>query len=250
MLNPLISLAAAVAATFLFGAIFGRVAYGILPGLIVGVVTWFFLGRRVLRDIEARMAQVQKILQPKNPKPGQKPRFDEAIEILHGAMEWTKWQPFIAGQIAGQIGQLYYLDKRFDEAMPYLEQSSPRHWVAKAMLGAIEYRRKNREAMVTAFESAAKHAKKESLYWNMYAWCLWKLGDRDAAIAVMNRGVEHVSSDERTKRNLLALQNDKKMQMKGWEMMWWQFHLETPKMQHPMMGAKRFHGSKAAYRGR
>ena len=251
MLNPLISLAAAIVVTLLVGLPFGNLAYGIFPGLIAFGVAWFFLGRRVLRDVQARMERVQAILQPPNMKPGMKPRFDDAIAVLVEAMEWRKWQPFIAGQIAGQIDQLYYLDKRFTEAAPYLEQASPRNWVAKAMQAAIAYRKKDKDGVTAAFEAAAKHSKKESLLWNMYAWCLWKLEDTDAAIAVLNRGVAHVGTDERTKRNLLALQNNKKLQMKGWEMMWWQFHLEKPPMMgHPSMGNKRFHGSKAAYRGR
>ena len=96
--------------------------------------------------------------------------------------------------------------------------------------------------MVDAFEVAVEGSPKEALLWNVYAYCLWKSSQKDKAISVLERALEHVSSDERTRDNLKALQNNKKMKMRGWNMMWYQFHLDTPpqpKMPQPKMRHQR-----------
>ena len=50
-------------------------------------------------------------------------------------------------------------------------------------------------------------------------------------------------SDEKLKKALTALQNDKRLKMSPWEPMWWQLGLETPAMQQPQFaGAGRRRG--------
>jgi hypothetical protein len=73
-----------------------------------------------------------------------------------------------------------------------------------------------------------KYNRKESLLWNLYAWCLWKRGDGEEAMRVLNRGREVLKNDEKIESNLEALRNKKKMKMRGWKEMWYQFHLEAP----------------------
>lgn len=246
MLNLLISLGAGVGVGALFALLFSGWGYGVIPGLIVAVIVFVVLGRRVLKDVQGRMARVQKILTPKNPTKHTKPRIDDAVAVLQeGIDKWRPWQFFVEGQICGQIGMLYYLDKRFDLAQEPLEKSSPRNWISKAMLGTIYYRRKRPDDMKAAFEEATKYSPKESLLWNVYAWCLYKRQDRDGAISVLNRAVEKLGSEERTARNLTAVQNSKGMKMKGWNEMWYQFHLEK----HPQMQQQQF-GKRALYKGR
>lgn len=228
MLHPLISIGVGAVIAILFGGIFGKIVYGIIPGVLVAIGVMVWLSRRVMLDLQRRMNRVQELLTPRTMRPGSKPPFDEAVSVLEGGMKWVRWQPLVEGQLAGHIGSIYYLDKRFKEATPWLEKSTPRNWVAMAMLGANLYRRKRDDEMKATFEKAVKHSAKESLAWNMYAWCLWKRDDLDGAIAVLNRARETVKNDERTDRNLEALQNRRGMKMGGWEMMWYQFHLETP----------------------
>lgn len=248
MLNPIISVLVGVAVVALTGlATKGSWAYGVVPGLILSGVTFFVIGRRVRADLEARMQKVQTMLQPK--RQGQMPRFGAAIEILEGALKWEKWQPLVGSQVRGQIGTIYYYDKKFDKAEPYLAASFGQNWMAKAMYAAIRYRKKDKEGVVSSLESALKWTKKESLLWNMYAWFLWKFDDVDGAIGVLNRAMSHVASDERTQRNLKNLQNGKAMKLKGWDMMWYQFHLEKPS-QSDLMKQQRRYGNKANFRGR
>jgi tetratricopeptide (TPR) repeat protein len=208
VLNLAISLLVGIGVGALFSILISGWGYGIIPGLIVAVVVFVVLGRRVLKDLQARMGEVQKILTPSNPSARAKPRIDDAVVVLQAGIDrWKPWQFFVEGQVCGQIGMLYYLDQRFDLAQPHLEKSSPRNWIAKSMLGAIYFRRKRPDEMKEAFESAIRFSAKESLLWNAYAWCLYKRQLRDDAIAVLNRAVEKLGNEERTTRNLTAVQN-------------------------------------------
>jgi hypothetical protein len=61
-----------------------------------------------------------------------------------------------------------------------------------------------------------------------------QLKDKDSAQQVLARGVEASPTDEKLKSALTSLQNDKRLKMRAWEPMWWQFGLELPPM--PVMG--------------
>ena len=164
---------------------------------------------------------------------------NDAIAVLKEGYEHGKWQFFVEAQIDGQIGQLLYMVKQYDKAQSYLERSFNRNWVARAMLGALLYKKKKYDRMKEVFEEAVDKNKKESLLWNLYAYCMWKQGKKDEALDVLNRAIEHVGTDDKTKANLKALQNDKKMKMRGWNMMWYQFHLDAPPVQRQRTQFKR-----------
>ena len=137
---------------------------------------------------------------------------------------------------------IHYLHR--ETGSTYLENAMGRHWIAKAMLAVLHFKRKQYGEMKTIFEKTVKRAKKESFVWNLYAWCLWKTNDRDGAIDVLSRGLEYVKEDQRLEGNRLALQNKKKMKMRGWSEMWYQFHLDKPPQ--PKMQIDR----RQMYRGR
>lgn len=224
MYNLLLSLLAAALTTALFGFLIGggdfNFWYGFLPGIIALVATFAMLARRVLKKVEAIMAAAQPELQNRN--------LDRAVDIIKTAYPLAKWQFLLRSQIDGQIGTIWYAAQKFDRAEPFLERSFKKNWVARAMLGTLHYKRKDYDAMKAVFEEAASANKKQALLWNIYAYCLWKLKKRDEAIEVLNRALEHVPNDEKTQRNLKALQNDRKMKMRGWNMQWYQFHLDKP----------------------
>ena len=106
--------------------------------------------------------------------------------------------------------------------------------MAKAMEGALHYQQKDFAAMRKSFDNAIVAGKKEPLMWAVYAWCLVQSGDKTQALQVLGRGVETNPTDEKLKGSLSALQNDKRLKMKPYEPMWWQFGLESPPPQ--MMG--------------
>lgn len=248
MYSIAISVAAGILTTIVFGWIFGRpnisVAAGIVPGLIVMIGTWIYLGRKFSKKLEAVMVRFQAEVQPKGmtkPDPG---RIERAIKILEEGYRFQRWNLFVKTQLDGHIGMVRYVNKEFDEAEPYLVSAMNRHWVAKSMLGALYFRRKQYDKMNAAFDTALKWAKKESFLWNLYAWCRWKAGDRDGAIDILSRGLEVLPTDTRLEANKVALQNNKKMKMRGWAEMWYQYHLDAPPQ--PKMQIDR----RQMYRGR
>ena len=182
------------------------------------------------------MDQAQKELsvQPSSPRERQQ-RIDKGVKTLESALVWDKWQPFIGGEIHAQIGMVQYMVKDYAQAEPHLRKAGPRNGLALALLAALHYQRKEYAEMERAFEGAVKGQKKEGVLWAAYAWCLLQHKEKDKALQVMNRAVVANPSDEKLKAGLVALQNDKKLKMKAWEPLWWQFGLETPQ---EMMGGR------------
>ena len=224
MYNFLISIAAGVVVTLAFGFLIGGgefvFMYGFLPGLIAMLGTFAYIARKVLKKVEVIMAEAQPALQNRN--------IDQAIETMKSAYPLAKWQVLLRSQVDGQIGTVLYASQKFDKAEPYLKNSFKRNWVPRAMLGTLYYKRKKYDEMKQVFEEAVAANKKQALLWNIYAYCLWKTNDRDGAVKVLSRAMEHLEKDEKTQRNLQALQNDRKMKMRGWNMQWYQFHLDKP----------------------
>jgi tetratricopeptide (TPR) repeat protein len=235
MYNLLISIASGTLVTLLVGYLVASprisIGGGIIPGLIVTIGVFIYISRKVGKKLEALMGRVQEVMTPRGGGMAAKPeraRFTRAREVLKEGYAYQRWQILVRAQIDGQIGVLHYLNKEFDDAAPYLENAMGRNWVAKAMLGVISFKKKNYDKMKEVFEKAVKSNKKESLLWNVYAFCVWKSGDRKEAIDVLRRGGEIIENDERISSNKLALSNKKKMKMRGWKEMWYQFHLDTP----------------------
>ncbi|NBD11214.1 MULTISPECIES: M48 family metallopeptidase [Corallococcus] len=241
MYNLLISLAVGLAVGVLVKLAGGFSWWaGIVPGVIVLFGTYIVLARRVSTRVQALMTTVQNDLQgqPANQKEAQG-RVDRAVKTLEQGLVWDKWQFLIGPEIHAQIGMLKYMVKDLDGAKPHLEKASGRNYMAKAMEGALHFRRNDPGAMKTSFEAAVKSGKKESIVWAVYAWCLLQLKDKDAAQRVLARGVEQNPSDEKLKSSLAQLQNDKRLKMKPYEPLWWQFGLEAPPMMPPMGGGRR-----------
>lgn len=231
MYNLLISIAASVATTALFALLLGGVLYGIVPGLIALVVAYFLLARRTMRQVEAAMLAAQEEMKNQ--------RIDKGLEIMKAAYPLSKWQFFVSSQIDAQVGYVLYMSKKFDESEPYLRRAFKKNWVPRAMLATLLYKRKKYDEMKSVFEETVQHNKKQALLWNIYAYCLWKTNSRDEAIKVLNRGLEQIPNDDKTSANLKALQNNKNMKMRGWNLLWYQFHLETPPPQQAPMQFRR-----------
>lgn len=223
MINILISLAGASMGflAFFFGLSAGPV-WSILVGLILFFVLNYFLGKRIMNKVTAIMESATKLLQ--------KGKFDLAIKTIEEAFVFGKWMPMVNAQIKSQIGMIQYLKKDFNAALPNLEASMAKNWMAMAMLGVSYMRRKETEKMIKTFDKGVKSNPSEPLMWNIYAYCLVKTGDRDKAIEVLTQAIKKLKGDDRTEANLKALQNNAKMKMKSFGDVWYQFHLETMPM--------------------
>jgi tetratricopeptide (TPR) repeat protein len=147
---------------------------------------------------------------------------------MKSAFKYAPWQLYIKQQVNAQIGCILYLKREFNEAFPYLEQAFVRHWVAMSML-AITYMKKSKpQKMAETFEKATSASKKEPLLWALYAFCLDKSGERTKGIAILEKGLKKNPGNEDLLQNVELLQSGKKMKMKGFGDMWYQFHLEKP----------------------
>jgi tetratricopeptide (TPR) repeat protein len=211
MYNLLISLAAGLAVTLAvrFGTNVGWVG-SVVPGLLAIMVAYFLLARRTWKQLEALMGTVQAELMAK--------KLDRALKTLEGGFVLAPWQFLVASQIHSQIGVLRYVRQDFAGALPHLEKSFSRHGVARVMLAASRYRKKDLEGMRKVFEQAAKDNKKDGLLFATWAWIEEKEGAHDRAVAVVARGLKAAAQ---------ALQNDKRLKLgKLYGEQWFQFHLE------------------------
>jgi tetratricopeptide (TPR) repeat protein len=234
MINLLISLAAGVVVVVIVKLLgFGLLA-GVIPGTIVFLAILVVLGRRSFTQLQAVVQGVQAELSSMTAnKKEQLAKADKAVKMLEAALPLGKWQFLVEGEIHGQIGMIKHLFKDYDGALVSFQKASGRNYFAKAMQAAIYYQKKDFSSMQQSFEAAVKHGNKESLMWAAYAWCLVQNKKDDEALRVLSRGVEQNPSDEKLKKALSALQNDKRLKMSPWEPMWWQLGLETPPMQQP-----------------
>jgi tetratricopeptide (TPR) repeat protein len=201
----------------------------LVPGFLAFIATFLLLGRRVGKQVKAIMEHAQKELsvQPTSQRDRQQ-KVDKAVKTLETALVWEKWQPFIGGEVHAQIGMVQYMVKEYAQAEPHLRKASLRNGLAQGLLASLHYQRKQYPEMEEAFELAVKGAKKEGVVWAAYAWCLLQTKERAKALKVLTRAVAANPSDEKLKTGLVALQNDKRLKMKAWEPLWWQFGLESP----------------------
>lgn len=209
------------------------------PALLIGGIAYYFLARRIGKKLEEIIKDAYKILEKLKHrkdltlnKARRNAIIDEAIEKLKEGYKLAPWQFFVRSQIDAHIGILLYRDKQdLNEAIKYLERAFQRHWVALAML-AVAYMKKHKpEKMEETFELAVRLNKKEDLLWNLYAYCLNKIKKRDKAIEVLSRARKILPENQRLIDNLVALQNNKKMKMRDYNELWYQFHLEKPPQQ-------------------
>ncbi|OEU61048.1 MAG: hypothetical protein BA870_07095 [Desulfuromonadales bacterium C00003094] len=200
-----------------FGAGLSLIYSALLP--LVGFAgSFYLLSRRTSKQLTAVMEGVQRDMQAG--------RTEKAVKTLQSVYPLGKWQFFVTSQIEAQIGCILYLKRDFAQAFDHLQKGFSRHWVAMSMLAICYMKRNNQVKMKAAFEKAVAATKNESLPWCLYAFCLEKIGERNKAIEILEKGVKKGAADDILLVNLGALQEGKKMKMKGYGDLWHQFHLE------------------------
>jgi tetratricopeptide (TPR) repeat protein len=241
MYNLLIAIAAG-AAVFLalaLGTEFGLAA-AIFPGLLAAGIAYFVLARRTWKKLEKLFESMQRDVQAQ--------KFDKAVQTLQGGFALAPWQFLVASQLHSNIGVLLYLKQELDAALPHLEKSFSRNWVARGMLGAARYRKRDLDGTTQILDGAVKVNKKEGVLWSLYAWILEKEGRHEQAISVLSRAVQANPSDEKLKTSLQALQNGKKLKLgKLYAEQWFQFMLERPPPEYAGAGFRG--GRRMIYRG-
>ncbi len=215
------------------------------PAVVALLAAYYVLAKRSFKRVEVIFTEAGKALQ------SMPPRLDLAVSTLEKAYALAPEQLGIRSQVDTQIGVIYFLQQDFNKAKPYLERSlSFGHWLGGAMLGVIHYKKKEHAEMRKTFEVVTKRAKKQGLVWCLYAYLLQQIGDDAGAQKVLIDGKKAAAGDEKVGENLLAVQNGKKVKMRGYKEQWYQFHLERPPadQQQQMVFGGRL--SKQARRGR
>jgi tetratricopeptide (TPR) repeat protein len=242
MLNLVISLAAGllvgvlVAVTTRLG-----VAAAIIPGTVVAIAAYLVLVRRTWKQLEVIFDGVQKEIQAQ--------RAEKALQLLQAGFRLAPWQFLVASQLHSNIGILHFVKGDTEAALPHLEKSFTRNWIARAMLAVARYKARDVAGATRVFEEAVKVNKKEGLLWQVYAWVLEKEGRHAEAVAVLGRAAAANPGDEKVQGSLQALQNGKKLKLgKLYAEQWFQFRLEAvpPSL---MMPSQRF-GRRAVFRPR
>jgi len=218
--NLLISFGVAVVMVALCALLKISLWISIPLGLGVGLALFVYLGRRVQKFLEEIFNRASELIK--------RQQFDRAIEVMTDGYKFGKWQFLVKGSIDGQIGVLYYLRKKVDKAEPLLMSSGFQHYIAKAMLAIIFWKRGEKRKAKTTFKLALKSGRKESLLYAVYAYVLNEMKERDKAIEILNSGLSICKNDERLLLNRNNLQNNRPMKMKVFGDQWYQFMLERP----------------------
>jgi tetratricopeptide (TPR) repeat protein len=191
----------------------------IVWGLASAIASFVVLGRRAAKRIEPLMAEAQKHVQAA--------RLEKAVETLRRGFEAARWHPLLGGQLHAQIGILLYVAGQTEEALPHLSRASRFVWVSSAMLGCYWFRKKDEAKMKAAFEKAVRSGKKDSLAWTVYAYCLRESGQKDASLAVLERGAKAMKKpDHRLSQNLERTREGKPLKTAPYGEQWIQFRLD------------------------
>jgi tetratricopeptide (TPR) repeat protein len=189
-----------------------------LVSVLVFMGAYFLLTRYFMKKVGELMESAQRDIQAG--------RVDKAIKTLQEGYRFGKWQIYVKSNIDAQIGTMLYLKRDFNEAFDYLQKGFVRHWVAMGMLGICYMKRNKPAKMIETFDKATAANKKEPRLWNLYAFCLDYVGEKQKAIAVMEKGLQKTKDDPQLKANLELLKEGKKMRMLDYGDIWYQFHLE------------------------
>ena len=220
MLNLLMSLGAAIGVGAVLILLRISPWISVPVGLVGGIALFIYLGRKVQTELESIFNRAAELMK--------KQQFDPAIEIMKEGYRLASRQFLVKGSIDGQIGVVQFLRKKNEEAEPLLRSASFQHYIAKAMLGILQWKRGEKKKAKETFQLALKSGKKESLLYAVYAYVLNEMKERDKAVAILNQGLKVCQGDERLLLNRNQLQNNKPMKMKVYGDQWYQFMLERP----------------------
>ncbi len=221
MYNMLISLLVCLLTAGLLALLVDIPVWGaFLAGMLLFTVVFLLLSRVTFKKVGALMEAAQRDLQAG--------RVEKAIKTLESGYKYAPWQFYIRPQVDAQIGTILYLRRDFSAAFEYLQKALVRHWVAMGMLGVTYMKRNKQSKMIETFEKATAATRNEPLLWNLYAYCLDHVGEKDKAVAVLEKGIKRTKGDARLQANLECLREGRKMKMKVYGDMWLQFHLEKP----------------------
>lgn len=230
MYNVVISLVAGAAVFALVSVLLNPWA-AILPGLLVTAAAMFFLARRINGIIEAELLKLPPLLEAR--------KVDEAEAVLRDVQQkYGRWQLFLDAQLEAQLGMIDYLQMKFDDALPKLDKGSWRNAHALICVGAIHFRKGDKEAAWEALTKAQDADSKELMTHLVHGVLRTRGGDRDGALAAVGRGLEALPDNDQLKRLQRRIANKKKIDVKQLPQTWYQFFPEDLAKQMAVRGRK------------
>lgn len=230
MLNLLISAALGIATFVVVAAIYTPVA-AVLPALLVLGIALFLLTRRIGRLVDAEMRKLVPMLQAQQIEPAR--AHLDSIKQRYG-----RWQVLLEGQIDAQLGMLDYLQMKWDEALPKLQKGRFRNWQAQVCIGAIHYRKGDREKAWEELSAAVGTAPKEAIVYVVFANLLLRAGDRTRALAILDQGLKSLPDSELLQRLHKDVANKRKIKPESFPETWYQFFPEDLLKSHLVRGRK------------
>lgn len=218
MYNLLLSALAGLLTFLVVWGIFSPVA-GVIPALLVMTITMFLLTRRIGRRIEGEMMKLVPMLQAQQVEPAQ-------AHLRELKARYGRWQVMLSGQIDAQLGMIDYMQRKWDEALPKLQNGRFRNWQAQVCIGAIHYRKGDRDKAWAEFESARRVAPKEVMIYLVHSVLLLKSGDRDGALTVVAEGLKRAPESDLLKRLHKDLANKRQIKPDKLSENWYQFFPE------------------------
>ena len=186
MINIGISLLAAILVFIIFTLGLQVSAFLSVPmGILLGFALFIVLGRKIQSRLQNILEQMQKEVQEGKP--------ERAIETLKSGLVFEKRHIFVGGQLRSQIGVLYYIQKKHDLALDYLKKGFVKHFLGQGMMAVIYYKRKDYATMKKVMDATVQANKKESIVYGLYAYLLYQLKEKEAAIEILQKGLKKTS---------------------------------------------------------
>jgi hypothetical protein len=145
---------------------------------------------------------------------------------MESALKLSKWQFGIAGQVHGQIGQLMYMQRKWDEARKHLSQAWGRDWRARSMLAVLEHRQGNKERALERMAELKGHGAKDAVYWALYAYLAVESKKRTLALELLGEGLKKCENSPGLMGLQKSIANKKKLKMKAFAPTWYQYFPE------------------------
>ena len=187
---------------------------------LFAIVIWILIARRIGKQIQPAMEQVQRQMQSGHAK--------LAVQTLEDMLPLGKWVPMLKGQVLAQMGMLCYHTGEKDRGIALLENCSLRNADARLLLACIRYKSGEVDLALSILSVASRVSKKHALLHNTYAWMLQKSNQQGKAQAVIAAFLKKDAKNGPSKENMLRLQNNKRMTMQGFDMQWYALGLEQP----------------------
>ena len=224
MFNLLISLLSGTVVGTLTGFLLGLPVAGVIPGLLVFGICFFFIAKRIGNMVTAEMNLLVPMLQARKIK-------EAETHLLGMRRRYGRWQFMLAGQMDAQRGMIRYMHTEFDDAMPLLQAGKFRNWAALVSIGCIHFRRDRKDEAWKAFEKASTAASKEPMVYVVWAILLTRDGKRPRALEVMSRAQKAIPDNAILTSLLDSIANRKKINTSKLPESWFQFFPEELRAQ-------------------